>query len=167
MVEAVGHVCFSFFSDFRIVSHSPFPYNWQTRFLDSEPIITLFLSNTCGTSGFRMSHNSTTLHPAPCMHVVCCVCGLGLSHTTNCFVSYSFLFFWVEFTNQKKGIYRHCILYPLWLGPLFPNDGTTLKPKVGLGPNQMKIDLRKVFVENITYFWKNKTILGKRGCKIP
>ena len=25
----------------------------------------------------------------------------------------------------------------------------------------MKIDLRKVFVENITYFWKNNTIFGK------
>ena len=25
----------------------------------------------------------------------------------------------------------------------------------------MKIDLRKVFVENITYFYKNKTIFGK------
>ena len=27
-----------------------------------------------------------------------------------------------------------------------------LKPKVGLGSDQMKIILRKVFVENITYF---------------
>ena len=25
----------------------------------------------------------------------------------------------------------------------------------------MKIDLREVFVENITYFWKKKTIFGK------
>ena len=25
----------------------------------------------------------------------------------------------------------------------------------------MKIELRKVFVENKTYFWKNKTIFGK------
>ena len=25
----------------------------------------------------------------------------------------------------------------------------------------MNIELRKVFVENITYFWKNKTIFGK------
>ena len=29
----------------------------------------------------------------------------------------------------------------------------------------MKIDLRKVFVENITYFWKNESIFGKeRPC---
>ena len=54
---------------------------------------------------------------------------------------------------------RHNILYPLQLGPPFFYDGSTLKPKVGLGPNQMKIDLMKVFVENLTYFWK--TIFGK------
>ena len=56
---------------------------------------------------------------------------------------------------------RHHILYLILLGPPFSNDGSTLKPKVRLGPNQNKIDLRKVFVENITYFWKNKTIFGK------
>ena len=28
--------------------------------------------------------------------------------------------------------------------------GKILKPKVGLGPDQIEIDLRKVFVENIT-----------------
>ena len=56
---------------------------------------------------------------------------------------------------------RQSILYPLQLRLPFPNDGSTLKPKVGLGLNQMKIDLRKLFVENITYFWKNKIIFGK------
>ena len=56
---------------------------------------------------------------------------------------------------------RHHILNPLQLGPLFPKDGSTLRPNVGSGLNQMKIDLRNVFVENITYFWKNKTIFGK------
>ena len=30
---------------------------------------------------------------------------------------------------------RHRILYPILLGPLFLNDDSTLKPKVGLGPN--------------------------------
>ena len=44
---------------------------------------------------------------------------------------------------------------------LFLTDGSSLKPKVGLGPKQMKIDLRKVFMENITYFSKNKTIFIK------
>ena len=47
---------------------------------------------------------------------------------------------------------KHFILYPLQLGPPFPNDVRILKSKVGLGPNQMKIDLKKVFMENITYF---------------
>ena len=92
---------FFFFIDFRIVSHSPFPYNWQTRFLDSEPIITLFLSNTCGTLGFRISHNSTMLHLAPCMRVIYCVRGLGPSHTTNCFVS--FFFFFGQSSQIKRG----------------------------------------------------------------
>ena len=32
---------------------------------------------------------------------------------------------------------RYRILYPLWLGPPFPNDDEILRPKVGLGPNQM------------------------------
>ena len=100
MVEAVGHV--SFFSDFRIVSHLPFPCNWQTRFLESEPIITFFLSNTCGTSGFRISHNSTMLHLAPCMRVIYCVRGLGPSHTTNCFVSYFFIFLFFIFGQSSQ-----------------------------------------------------------------
>ena len=56
--------------------------------------------------------------------------------------------------NQKIGICRHRTLYPLWLWPPFPNDVKILKPKVGLGPNQIKSDLRKVFLENITLLWK-------------
>ena len=46
--------------------------------------------------------------------------------------------------------YKNCILYPLQLGPPFLNDGKILKPKFGLGPNHIEIDLRKVFMENIT-----------------
>ena len=53
---------------------------------------------------------------------------------------------------------RHHILYPLRLKPLFSNDVRILKPMVGLGPNQVKIDLRKVFMEIIIYFWKRKTM---------
>ena len=52
-------------------------------------------------------------------------------------------------------------MYPLRLRLLFPNDVEILKPKVGIGSNQIEIDLRKVFLENITlsmnkvsYFWK-------------
>ena len=153
------------------MSHWPFACNRKNKFWNSEPVIARFSSNKGENSDIQIWHDFAKLHLAPCMRVIYCVRGLGPSHTTNCFVSYFFYFFifyfWAEFTNQKRGIYRHCILYPLWLRPLFPNDGSTLKPKVGLGPNQMKIDLRKVFVENITYFWKNETILGKRGYKIP
>ena len=88
------------------------------------------------------------------MHVVCHVRGLGLSRTTKQNVlSLILLIPLVEITNQKRGIYRHHILYPLQLGPLFLNDVRILMPKVGLGPNQMKIGLRKVFMKNITYFW--------------
>ena len=56
---------------------------------------------------------------------------------------------------------RHCILYLLRLDPLFPIVVQILKPKVGLGPNQIEIDLRKVFLgkynsfmNQISYFWK-------------
>jgi len=70
---------------------------------------------------------------------------------TKCFVSYSFDFV-IRAHESKVSIYRHHILYPLQLGPLLPNNVRILKPKVSLGPSQMKIDLRKVFMENITYF---------------
>ena len=33
-----------------------------------------------------------------------------------------------------------------------PNDVKILMPKVGLEPNRIEIDLRKVFLENITFF---------------
>ena len=48
-----------------------------------------------------------------------------------------------------KSICRDCILYPLQLGPPFPNDVGILKPKVGLRPDQIEIDLRKEFSEKI------------------
>ena len=141
------------FSDFWIVSHSPFACNWQTKFLGSEPVVAHFPSNTCGILNIRIPHNSAELHPAPCMHIVCCVHGLGLSYTLKRNVlSLILLIPLVELMNQKRGICRHRILYPLQLRPPFPNDARILKPKVGLGPNQMKIDLRKVVMENITYF---------------
>ena len=34
----------------------------------------------------------------------------------------------------------------------FPNDVGILKPRVSLGSNHIEIDLRKVFLENITLF---------------
>ena len=47
---------------------------------------------------------------------------------------------------------RYHILYSLRLGPLFSNDSKILKPKVGLGLDQIEIDLRKVFYEKYNYF---------------
>ena len=59
---------------------------------------------------------------------------------------------------------RDHILYPLRFGPLFPNDVGILKPKVGLGLDQIEIDLRKVFLGKsnsfmkiISYCWKRNT----------
>ena len=43
------------------------------------------------------------------------------------------------------------ILYPL-LGPLFPINVGILKPKVGLKPDQIEIDLGKVFSEKYNSF---------------
>ena len=92
----------------------------------------------------------------------CCVLWLGLSRTSKQNVlSFIILILLVELTNQKRGICRHRILYSLWLGSQFPNDGKILKPKVGLGFDQIKIDLREVFMKNITLLWANKTIFGK------
>ena len=44
------------------------------------------------------------------------------------------------------------ILYPLRLGPLFPINVGILKPKVGLKPDQIEIDLGKVFSEKYNSF---------------
>ena len=68
--------------------------------------------------------------------------------------------------NLHSHCYRHRILYPLQLEPPFPTDVGILKPKVGLGPNQIEIDLRKFSRKNITlfgliklfFFWKVKTM---------
>ena len=137
MVEVVGHVFISFyFSDSSIVSRSSFACNWQTRFLDSEPVVTHFLSNTCGISDIRIPCNSAELHPIPCMRVVCHAHRLGLScMSKQNILSLILLILLVELTNKKKGIYRYCILYPLRLRPSFPNDIRIIKPKVFLGPN--------------------------------
>ena len=114
---------FSFFvlSDSRILSHLSFAFKWQNKFLDSEPIIARFPSNKGGNSDIRIPHSSLELHPAPCMRNVCCVRGLGSSHTLkqNVF-SLILLIPLAELMNQKRGICTHCILYPLQLEPPFP-----------------------------------------------
>ena len=74
----------------------------------------------------------------------------------------------IEVLSKRYRIRDWCMwiphFVPLMIGPLFPNHVEVLKPKVGLGPNQIEIDLRKTFLENITllfnkisYFWKIKT----------
>ena len=126
------------FSDFRIVSHSPFACKWQNRFRNSEPVVACFLSNKGGIPDIRIPCNSSELHPAPCMCDVCRVHGLGPSCTLKQNVlSLILLISSVKLMNQKRGIYRHHILYPLRFGPQLPNDAQTLRPKASLEPNQI------------------------------
>ena len=69
------------------------------------------------------------------MRIVYRVRVLGLSHMSKQNVlSLILLIPLVKLTNQKKGIFRHRILYPLRLKPPFPNEVGILKPKVGLRP---------------------------------
>ena len=130
MVTAIGHVFFFFFSDSRIVSHSPCACNWQNRYWDNEPIVARFPNNKCGIQTYE-SHVTLRSYTPPhvCMLcVVCRVCGLGATYTSkqNIF-SLILLILLAKLTNQKRGIYR--------LRPPFPNDGKTLKPKGGLRPD--------------------------------
>ena len=72
------------------------------------------------------------------MHDVCRVRGLGPSRMSKQNVlSLILLIPLAKLMNQKKGIYRHRILYPLRLGPPFPHDAQTLRPKVSIKPNQI------------------------------
>ena len=124
---------FSFFvlSDSRILSHLSFAFKWQNKFLDSEPIIARFPSNKGGNSDIRIPHSSLELHPAPCMRNVCCVRGLGSSRTSKQNILSLILFISLtKLTNQKKGICRNRILYPLRFKPPFPNDARTLRPRL-------------------------------------
>ena len=131
-------VFFFFLSYSMIVSHSPFACKWQKRFWDSKPIVAHFPSNKSGTSNIRIPYNSLELHPARCMRVVCRVGGLGLSRTSKQNVlSLILLIPFAKLMNQKRSIYRHCILYPLRLRPPFPNDAQTLMAKASLELNQI------------------------------
>ena len=94
------------FCDSNTMSHLPFTCNWQNRFWDSEPIIARFPSNKGGNLDIRISHNTTELHPAPCMCVVCCVCGLGLSCMSKHNVLSLILFIpSMELTKKKRASY--------------------------------------------------------------
>ena len=64
--------------------------------------------------------------------------GLGQSRTSKQNVlSLILLILLAKLTNQKKGICRYHILYPLQLGPSFPNDAQTLRPNASLEPNHI------------------------------
>ena len=105
-------------------------------FWDSEPIVACFLNNKGENSYMRIPRNFTELHLASRMRVMCHVHGLGLNHKSKQNVlSLILLIPLVELTNQKRGICRHCILYPLRLRLPFPNDVGFLKAKVGLELN--------------------------------
>ena len=111
-----------------------------------------------------ISRNSTELNPASCMRVICRVHGLGPSRTLKQNVlPLILLILLAKLTNQKRGIYRHHIFYPIRLRPSFPNDGKILKPKVGLGPDQIINWLKEgfngkqySFMNKIKLFLKNK-----------
>ena len=123
MVEVVGHVFFFFFflSDSRVVSHSHFACNWQTRFWDSEPVVTRFPSNTRRTSDIQIPCNSKELHPIPCMRVVCRMHGLGLSRTLKQNVLSLFLLIsFVELTNQKEAFVDTSLCTPYNSDPCSP-----------------------------------------------
>ena len=135
MVASVGLVCFSFLVTLGV-----------TRLLLAigkigfEIVNLLFLVSQATEVGsnIQIPRNSSELHPSPCMRDVCYVCGLGPSCTLKQNVlSLILLILLVKFTNQKRGICRRYILYPLRLGLPFPKDADILRPKVGLGPNQM------------------------------
>ena len=120
------------------MSHLPFAYDWQNRLWDSKPVVARFLRKTGGNSNIRIPHNSSELHPTLCMRDMCRVHGLDPSRTLNqIFLSLIFLISLVKHMNQKRGICRHRILYPLQLELLFPNDSEILRPNVGLGLNQI------------------------------
>ena len=135
------HPClFSFFlfNDYRIVSHSSFACKWQNKSQDNELVVALFSRNKGETSNIRIPRSSTELHPTPCMRIVCRVRKLDSNHTSKQNVLSLILFIpLVKLRNQKRGICRHRILYPLRLKPPFPNDAQTLRYKASLEPNQI------------------------------
>ena len=156
---------FFLFGDSRIVSYLHFACNWQNRFWDSEPVVARFLSNKGGNLDMWIPCNSTELQPAPFMRVVCQVHGLGSSRTLKQNVlSLILLIPLMELMNQKRGICRHCILYPLQLGPPFPNDAKILRTKFDLGPNQIINWLEEGFYGKYSFFMnKIKLFLDNKG----
>ena len=129
------HVCF-LFSFFFLVTHHLLASGKTNSGIAN--VVAHFPSNKGWTSNIRIPRNSLQLHPAPCMCDVCRVHGLGLSRVSKQNVlSLILLISLANLMNQKRGICRHRILYPLRLRPSFPNNTQTLGPKASLEPNQI------------------------------
>ena len=87
-------------------------------------------------------HDLAELHSALCMRVVFSVRGYV---ETKCLVSYSFDF--ISGAHESKEGY---LLTPHFVrltnrSPIPHNNVGMLKPRVGLGPNLIEIDLKKCF----------------------
>ena len=127
--------------------------------------------------GLWKYESHTTLGVAPCPVYVCCLpcawVGLESYVEKKLFASYSFDS--ISGAHESKERYLQTLHFvPLTTRAPVPNDVEILQPKVGLGPNQIKIDLRKMFQENITlfmnkisYFWKIKTKESLRHVQHP
>ena len=84
--------------------------------------------------GFRLYESHATLwsctSPHVCVLFVMCVGWASAIHRKKNVLSLFLLIPLAKLTNQNWGNYRHLILYPLQLRSSFPNDGSTLRPKV-------------------------------------
>jgi len=82
--------------------------------LDSKPVIACFLSNKGGTSDIRIPRSSSELHLTPYMRDLHRMHGLDLSCMSKKNVlSLILLILLAKLMNQKRGICRYHILYPL------------------------------------------------------
>ena len=99
--------------------------------------------------------------PHVCMLCVVCL-GWAQVICRNKMLSFILLIPLTKLTNQNRGICRDLILYPLRLRPSFPNDVKILRPKVGFGPNRLKIDLRSFNMKNITFYEQINLILKNK-----
>ena len=68
---------------------------------------------------------------------------------TKCLVFFFLLIPLVKLMNQNRANYRHLILYPLQLGPPFPNNNNTRRSRDDLRPSY-----GNALVERC--FWKDK-----------
>ena len=149
----------------RIVSHSSFACKWQNMFWDSKPVIAHFPSNKDGTLDIRIPCNSLELHPTSCMHDVCHMHRLSPSCMSKKKKNLSLILL-IPLAKQKMDICRHCILYPLWHGPPFPNDAQALRPNASLGLNQISNWLEECGNGKYNLLNKQKSIFENKMTKV-